>query len=121
MFAQDREDQYYWVLREMQKVWPGLPHVNMWDYSRWVAFLQSWDCSDLFSSAFLPRRHTILCAAAAAAACALVHLLYRLTSILSLGCIDRLQAGSTVLLALLALSASVALHHNSPSNPPSWS
>ncbi|KAF5833287.1 tRNA synthetases class I, catalytic domain-containing protein [Dunaliella salina] len=30
----DREDQYYWVLKEMQKVWPGLPHVHMWDYSR---------------------------------------------------------------------------------------
>lgn len=32
--SQDREDQYYWVLKEMQKVWPGLPHVYMWDYSR---------------------------------------------------------------------------------------
>eukprot|EP00195_Chlamydomonas_chlamydogama_P010601 CAMPEP_0202902822 /NCGR_PEP_ID=MMETSP1392-20130828/17067_1 /ASSEMBLY_ACC=CAM_ASM_000868 /TAXON_ID=225041 /ORGANISM="Chlamydomonas chlamydogama, Strain SAG 11-48b" /LENGTH=734 /DNA_ID=CAMNT_0049589629 /DNA_START=191 /DNA_END=2395 /DNA_ORIENTATION=- len=30
----DREEQYYWVLKEMQKVWPGLPNVHIWDYSR---------------------------------------------------------------------------------------
>lgn len=30
----DREAQYYWVLKEQQKVWPGLPHVNIWDYAR---------------------------------------------------------------------------------------
>eukprot|EP00775_Hariotina_reticulata_P007441 gene7441-7651_t len=30
----DREAQYYWILKEQQKVWPGLPHVHMWDYSR---------------------------------------------------------------------------------------
>ncbi|GFH06937.1 putative glutamate--tRNA ligase, cytoplasmic, partial [Haematococcus lacustris] len=30
----DREEQYYWVLKATQAVWPGLPHVNIWDYSR---------------------------------------------------------------------------------------
>ena len=30
----DREDQYYWVLKAQQKVWPGLPDVHIWDYSR---------------------------------------------------------------------------------------
>jgi glutamyl-tRNA synthetase len=33
---QDREEQYYWVLAAMQKVWPGLPNVRVWDYSRYV-------------------------------------------------------------------------------------
>ncbi|KAL0031306.1 hypothetical protein WJX79_002120 [Trebouxia sp. C0005] len=30
----DREDQFYWVLRAQQEVWPGLPSVHIWDYSR---------------------------------------------------------------------------------------
>ncbi|GLC51783.1 hypothetical protein PLESTB_000547800 [Pleodorina starrii] len=30
----DREEQYYWILTAYQKVWPGLPHVHIWDYSR---------------------------------------------------------------------------------------
>uniref|UniRef100_A0A7S0WYI8 glutamate--tRNA ligase n=1 Tax=Chlamydomonas leiostraca TaxID=1034604 RepID=A0A7S0WYI8_9CHLO len=30
----DREEQYYWVLKTMQKLWPGLPNVHIWDYSR---------------------------------------------------------------------------------------
>ena len=30
----DREAQYYWVLKAMQRVWPGLPNVHIWDYSR---------------------------------------------------------------------------------------
>ena len=30
----DREDQFYWVLKAQQSVWPGLPWVNIWDYSR---------------------------------------------------------------------------------------
>ena len=30
----DREPQYYWILAAEQKVWPGLPNVHMWDYSR---------------------------------------------------------------------------------------
>ena len=30
----DREDQFYWVLRAQQAVWPGLPWVHIWDYSR---------------------------------------------------------------------------------------
>ncbi|KAL3146233.1 hypothetical protein ABBQ32_002935 [Trebouxia sp. C0010 RCD-2024] len=30
----DREDQFYWVLRAQQQVWPGLPWVHIWDYSR---------------------------------------------------------------------------------------
>ncbi len=30
----DREEQYYWILAAYQKVWPGLPNVNIWDYSR---------------------------------------------------------------------------------------
>jgi glutamyl-tRNA synthetase len=30
----DREAQYYWILEQQQKVWPGLPEVHIWDYSR---------------------------------------------------------------------------------------
>lgn len=30
----DREDQFYWVLKAQQSVWPGLPWVHIWDYSR---------------------------------------------------------------------------------------
>lgn len=30
----DREAQYYWILDQQRKHWPGLPHVHMWDYSR---------------------------------------------------------------------------------------
>ena len=30
----DREAQFYWMLKLEQEVWPGLPHVNIWDYSR---------------------------------------------------------------------------------------
>ena len=30
----DREAQYYWILEQQQKVWPGLPKVHIWDYSR---------------------------------------------------------------------------------------
>lgn len=30
----DREDQFYWVLKAQQAVWPGLPWVHIWDYSR---------------------------------------------------------------------------------------
>ncbi|KXZ44656.1 hypothetical protein GPECTOR_64g150 [Gonium pectorale] len=30
----DREEQYYWILSAYHKVWPGLPHVHIWDYSR---------------------------------------------------------------------------------------
>jgi glutamyl-tRNA synthetase len=30
----DREAQYYWILEQQQKVWPGLPNVHIWDYSR---------------------------------------------------------------------------------------
>ncbi|GIM07727.1 hypothetical protein Vretimale_11813, partial [Volvox reticuliferus] len=30
----DREEQYYWILAAYQKVWPGLPNVHIWDYSR---------------------------------------------------------------------------------------
>ncbi|EIE22615.1 glutamyl-tRNA synthetase, putative [Coccomyxa subellipsoidea C-169] len=30
----DREAQFYWVLKAQQKVWPGLPDVQIWDYSR---------------------------------------------------------------------------------------
>ena len=30
----DREPQYYWILAQQQKHWPGLPHVHIWDYSR---------------------------------------------------------------------------------------
>ncbi|MEW5307513.1 MAG: hypothetical protein WDW36_009902 [Sanguina aurantia] len=29
----DREEQFYWVLKVMQQLWPGLPHVHVWDYS----------------------------------------------------------------------------------------
>lgn len=31
---QDREEQYYWILKQIQKVWPNLPNVHIWDYSR---------------------------------------------------------------------------------------
>lgn len=34
----DREPQYYWILEQQQKQWPGLPHVQIWDYSRWVTW-----------------------------------------------------------------------------------
>lgn len=34
----DREAQFYWMLKLEQQVWPGLPHVNIWDYSR-LAFI----------------------------------------------------------------------------------
>jgi glutamyl-tRNA synthetase len=34
LYTQDREEQYYWVLKAQQKVWPGLPDVHIWDYSR---------------------------------------------------------------------------------------
>ncbi|PNH09799.1 putative glutamate--tRNA ligase, cytoplasmic [Tetrabaena socialis] len=30
----DREEQYYWILAAYQKLWPGLPNVHIWDYSR---------------------------------------------------------------------------------------
>ncbi|GAX82872.1 hypothetical protein CEUSTIGMA_g10298.t1 [Chlamydomonas eustigma] len=30
----DREEQFYWILKAQQKVWPGLPDVHIWDYSR---------------------------------------------------------------------------------------
>lgn len=30
----DREAQFYAILALHQKVWPGLPHVHMWDYAR---------------------------------------------------------------------------------------
>ncbi|GFR43005.1 hypothetical protein Agub_g4005 [Astrephomene gubernaculifera] len=30
----DREEQYYWILSAYQKIWPGLPNVHIWDYSR---------------------------------------------------------------------------------------
>jgi glutamyl-tRNA synthetase len=30
----DREPQYYWILEQQQKQWPGLPNVHIWDYSR---------------------------------------------------------------------------------------
>ena len=30
----DREDQFYWVLKAQQAVWPGLSWVHIWDYSR---------------------------------------------------------------------------------------
>lgn len=30
----DREPQYYWILDQQSKVWPGLPKVHIWDYSR---------------------------------------------------------------------------------------
>ncbi|BDA45805.1 Glutamate-tRNA ligase, cytoplasmic [Coccomyxa sp. Obi] len=30
----DREAQFYWVLKAQQQVWPGLPDVQIWDYSR---------------------------------------------------------------------------------------
>eukprot|EP00201_Polytomella_parva_P009213 CAMPEP_0175064070 /NCGR_PEP_ID=MMETSP0052_2-20121109/15117_1 /TAXON_ID=51329 ORGANISM="Polytomella parva, Strain SAG 63-3" /NCGR_SAMPLE_ID=MMETSP0052_2 /ASSEMBLY_ACC=CAM_ASM_000194 /LENGTH=719 /DNA_ID=CAMNT_0016330357 /DNA_START=184 /DNA_END=2343 /DNA_ORIENTATION=+ len=30
----DREEQFYWVLKAMQAVWPDLPNVHIWDYSR---------------------------------------------------------------------------------------
>ncbi|KAF8056743.1 glutamate--tRNA ligase [Scenedesmus sp. PABB004] len=30
----DREAQYYWILGQQQKAWPGLPSVHIWDYSR---------------------------------------------------------------------------------------
>ncbi|KAG2484195.1 hypothetical protein HYH03_017007 [Edaphochlamys debaryana] len=30
----DREEQYYWILSAYQKLWPGLPNVHIWDYSR---------------------------------------------------------------------------------------
>ena len=30
----DREEQFYWVLRAQQDVWPELPWVHIWDYSR---------------------------------------------------------------------------------------
>ena len=32
----DREAQYYWILDQQRKLWPGLPHVHIWDYSRCV-------------------------------------------------------------------------------------
>lgn len=28
------QDQFYWVLKAQQDVWPGLPWVHIWDYSR---------------------------------------------------------------------------------------
>ncbi len=28
------QDQFYWVLKAQQEVWPGLPWVHIWDYSR---------------------------------------------------------------------------------------
>eukprot|EP00878_Enallax_costatus_P010415 GHUV01010871.1.p1 GENE.GHUV01010871.1~~GHUV01010871.1.p1 ORF type:complete len:501 (+),score=123.71 GHUV01010871.1:69-1571(+) len=34
----DREAQYYWILEQQQKVWPGLPKVHIWDYSRCGTF-----------------------------------------------------------------------------------
>ncbi|KAK9829157.1 hypothetical protein WJX72_004236 [[Myrmecia] bisecta] len=30
----DREEQYKWVLRAQQEVWPGLPWVHIWEFSR---------------------------------------------------------------------------------------
>ncbi len=30
----DREAQYYWILEAQRRVWPGLAHVHVWDYSR---------------------------------------------------------------------------------------
>ena len=30
----DREAQFYWMLKLQQQVWPSLPHVHIWDYSR---------------------------------------------------------------------------------------
>ena len=30
----DREEQFYWVLKAQRDVWPGLPWVHIWDYSR---------------------------------------------------------------------------------------
>ncbi|RMZ57589.1 hypothetical protein APUTEX25_001789 [Auxenochlorella protothecoides] len=30
----DREAQFYMILKLQQDVWPGLPHVTMWDYAR---------------------------------------------------------------------------------------
>jgi hypothetical protein len=38
----DREPQYYWILEQQQKLWPGLPHVQIWDYSRWVTWVALW-------------------------------------------------------------------------------
>jgi len=28
------QDQFYWVLRTQQEVWPGLPWVHIWDYTK---------------------------------------------------------------------------------------
>ena len=28
------QDQYYWILKAEQEVWPGLPQVWLWDFSR---------------------------------------------------------------------------------------
>ena len=28
------QEQFYWVLKVQQDVWPGLPMVHIWDYSR---------------------------------------------------------------------------------------
>ena len=28
------QDQYYWILKSEQEVWPGLPQVWLWDFSR---------------------------------------------------------------------------------------
>ena len=28
------QEQFYWVLKAQQDVWPGLPWVHIWDYSR---------------------------------------------------------------------------------------
>eukprot|EP00803_Ostreobium_quekettii_P001629 evm.model.scf_402.2 EVM.evm.TU.scf_402.2 scf_402:7076-15125(+) len=30
----DREAQYQWILKEMQEVWPQLPNVTIWEFSR---------------------------------------------------------------------------------------
>ena len=36
----DREAQFYWMLKLQQEVWPGLPDVVIWDYSR-LAFIHT--------------------------------------------------------------------------------
>ena len=33
---QDREEQFYWILKAQQQIWPGLAHVHIWDYARSV-------------------------------------------------------------------------------------
>ena len=67
-----REAQYYWILEQQQKLWPGLPKVHIWDYSRCDSL-----CSHvtLFLQRILAHHHgclTVQCTSFCYAPCCLV-------------------------------------------------